>query len=79
VRVLVDGWGARHYLTRAVERRLLDGEPASAEPRLVDGHSAPIVDPLLPNADEIRRATEGGDPDRPAGSFLDRVVRKARD
>jgi len=25
VRVLVDGWGARHYLTRALERRLLDG------------------------------------------------------
>jgi cardiolipin synthase len=25
VRVLVDGWGARHYLTRALERRLVDG------------------------------------------------------
>jgi cardiolipin synthase len=25
VRVLVDGWGARHYLTRPLERRLLDG------------------------------------------------------
>ena len=25
VRVLVDGWGARHYLTRVLERRLLDG------------------------------------------------------
>jgi uncharacterized protein (TIGR02271 family) len=62
-----------------IDRRLLDGESASAEPRLVDGHSAPIVDPLLPTGDEIRRATEGGDPDRPAGSFLDRVVRKALD
>lgn len=25
VRVLVDGWGARHYLTRAMEKRLADG------------------------------------------------------
>lgn len=25
VRVLVDGWGARHYLTPALERRLIDG------------------------------------------------------
>jgi cardiolipin synthase len=25
VRVLVDGWGARHYLTRSMERRLRDG------------------------------------------------------
>ena len=25
VRVLVDGWGARHYLTRTMERRLRDG------------------------------------------------------
>ncbi len=25
VRVLVDGWGARHYLTRALEQRLVDG------------------------------------------------------
>ena len=25
VRVLVDGWGARHYLTQAMERRLRDG------------------------------------------------------
>ena len=25
VRVLVDGWGARHYLTRVLERRLRDG------------------------------------------------------
>jgi cardiolipin synthase A/B len=25
VRVLVDGWGARHYLTRGLERRLRDG------------------------------------------------------
>lgn len=25
VRVLVDGWGARHYLTRAMERRLSEG------------------------------------------------------
>jgi cardiolipin synthase len=25
VRVLVDGWGARHYLTPALERRLVDG------------------------------------------------------
>jgi cardiolipin synthase len=25
VRVLVDGWGARHYLTRPLEKRLLDG------------------------------------------------------
>ena len=25
VRVLVDGWGARHYLTRAMEKRLRDG------------------------------------------------------
>jgi cardiolipin synthase len=25
VRLLVDGWGARHYLTRALERRLVDG------------------------------------------------------
>jgi len=25
VRVLVDGWGARHYLTRALERRLVEG------------------------------------------------------
>jgi cardiolipin synthase len=25
VRVLVDGWGARHYLTRPLERRLLEG------------------------------------------------------
>jgi cardiolipin synthase len=26
VRVLVDGWGARHYLTRAMERRLNEGK-----------------------------------------------------
>ena len=26
VRVLVDGWGARHYLTRAMEKRLRDGK-----------------------------------------------------
>ena len=26
VRVLVDGWGARHYLTRAMERRLSEGK-----------------------------------------------------
>jgi cardiolipin synthase len=25
VRVLVDGWGARHFLTRSLERRLVDG------------------------------------------------------
>ena len=25
VRVLVDGWGARHYLTRPLEKRLVDG------------------------------------------------------
>jgi cardiolipin synthase len=25
VRVLVDGWGARHYLTRPLEKRLIDG------------------------------------------------------
>jgi cardiolipin synthase len=25
VRVLVDGWGARHYLTRTLERRLIEG------------------------------------------------------
>ena len=25
VRVLVDGWGARHYLTRALEKRLVEG------------------------------------------------------
>ena len=25
VRVLVDGWGARHYLTRALEQRMIDG------------------------------------------------------
>ncbi|MEO8753025.1 MAG: phospholipase D-like domain-containing protein, partial [Casimicrobiaceae bacterium] len=25
VRVLVDGWGAKHYLTKALERRLRDG------------------------------------------------------
>ena len=26
VRVLVDGWGARHYLTRVLERRRLERE-----------------------------------------------------
>jgi uncharacterized protein (TIGR02271 family) len=51
------------------DRPLLDPNPPTA----------PVLDPLLPSPDEIRRATEGGDPDRPQGSFLDRVVRKALD
>jgi uncharacterized protein (TIGR02271 family) len=53
--------------SRPVERPLLDGEPA------------PVENPLLPSPDEIRRATEGTEPARPQGSFLDRVVRKALD
>ncbi len=33
VRVLVDGWGARHFLTRAIERALRRGRGAAAEYR----------------------------------------------
>jgi uncharacterized protein (TIGR02271 family) len=53
----------------AADRPLLDLSP----------QPAPVVDPLLPTPEEIRRATEGADPARPQGSFLDRVVRKALD
>jgi len=56
--------------------------PADSHPvarPLLDSGPAPVVDPLLPTPEEIRRATEGADPARPQGSFLDRVVRKALD
>jgi uncharacterized protein (TIGR02271 family) len=53
--------------SRPADRPLLKSEPARA------------MDPLLPTPDEIRRATEGADPARPQGSFLDRVVRKTLD
>ncbi|HEY3108499.1 MAG TPA: YsnF/AvaK domain-containing protein [Chloroflexota bacterium] len=53
--------------SQPVERPLLDSAPGS------------VVDPLLPTPEEIRRATEGGDPARPHQSFVDRVVRKALD
>jgi uncharacterized protein (TIGR02271 family) len=55
----------------------VDSQPV--ERPLLDSAPAPVFDPLLPTPEEIRRATEGADPARPQGSFLDRIVRKALD
>jgi uncharacterized protein (TIGR02271 family) len=63
--------------SRPVDRPLLDSRPVDRP--LLDNEPAPVVDPLLPTPEEIRRATEGADATRPQGSFLDRVVRKALD
>jgi uncharacterized protein (TIGR02271 family) len=57
----------------------VDSQPADRPLLELSPPPAPVVDPLLPSPAEIRRATEGGDPARPQGSFLDRVVRRALD
>ena len=47
VRVLVDGWGARHYLTRALERALREG---GVQPPEVPARGRAVAVPLAPAA-----------------------------
>src|SRR5207247_10618278 len=79
-RAVVDDPG-RTGLVRELHPTAPPGDSHPVDRPLLHSQRAatPIADPLLPTPEEIRRATEGADPGRPQGSFLDRVVRKAMD